>query len=55
MNKLNGLCLTCLGCNKLENENFVGTYKCKNYEGDKKDVSKIWKQTNISEWNKFSK
>lgn len=24
-------CKTCLGCNKLENENFKEVYRCKNY------------------------
>ena len=37
MNELKGLCLSCFGCNKLENYNFIGTYKCKNYiKGDNK-------------------
>lgn len=27
--ELKGLCNNCLGCNKLEDKNFKGTYKCK--------------------------
>lgn len=26
-----GLCNKCLGCNRLENNNFYGTFNCKNY------------------------
>ena len=55
MQQLNGLCLNCLGCNKLEDPNFIGTFKCKNYEGDKNELSQIWKQRNNSKWNKISK
>lgn len=29
--ELFGLCVNCLGCNKLEDENFKGTYRCKNW------------------------
>lgn len=29
MRELIGLCKGCLGCNKLEDENFKGTYRCK--------------------------
>lgn len=36
--KLKGLCKTCLGCNRLEIENYVGTAKCENYiDGTKKE------------------
>ena len=36
--ELKGLCKTCLGCNRLESENFVGTTQCKNYiDGTKKE------------------
>lgn len=28
MNNLIGKCKTCLGCNKLEDPNFRGTYRC---------------------------
>jgi hypothetical protein len=27
---LKGDCVNCLGCNKLEDKNFKGTYNCKN-------------------------
>lgn len=27
--KLRGVCKDCLGCQRLENPNFVGVYKCK--------------------------
>ena len=33
-------CYECLGCNRLENENFKGTYRCPNFVsgiGEKKD------------------
>lgn len=33
-------CYKCLGCNRLENENFRGTYRCPNFVlgiGEKKD------------------
>lgn len=29
MNLLKGLCKNCLGCNRLELEDFKGTYECK--------------------------
>ena len=29
------LCNTCLGCNRLELENFNGVYRCNNYVKDK--------------------
>lgn len=29
--KLIGKCIKCLGCNRLELENFKGTYRCENY------------------------
>ena len=29
MKKLTGVCLNCLGCNKLENPYFTGVEKCK--------------------------
>lgn len=40
--ELKGICKKCLGCNKLENYNFVGVNYCKWYnnkiEGGKKNV-----------------
>lgn len=27
-NELIGLCRNCLGCNRLEDKNFIGTYRC---------------------------
>ena len=36
--ELKGLCKTCLGCNRLEIENYIGTAQCKNYiDGTKKE------------------
>ena len=33
---LKGKCTTCIGCNRLELENFEGYYRCENYvKGDK--------------------
>ena len=29
--ELKGKCKTCLGCNKLEEINFTGYYRCENY------------------------
>lgn len=29
--KLKGICLSCFGCNKLENPKFEGEYSCTNY------------------------
>lgn len=26
-------CITCMGCNRLELKEFVGTYRCENYVG----------------------
>lgn len=38
----NSLCYTCLGCNKLEIEQFRGTNKCENYvRGETNDNQKI--------------
>ena len=31
MNVIQGLCECCLGCNKLENKNFSGVYRCKDF------------------------
>lgn len=31
MDKLRGICLWCMGCNKLEDMNFAGVYRCKNF------------------------
>ena len=28
MEKIKGLCKSCLGCNKLEDPEFVGVYRC---------------------------
>ena len=36
---LKGLCINCLGCNRLEDENFTGVYRCKN-----------WRSTNAKEF-----
>lgn len=30
-----GLCITCLGCNRLEDENFKGTYRCEYWRDNK--------------------
>lgn len=36
--ELKGKCKTCLGCNRLEDENFTGIWRCENYiEGKSKD------------------
>ena len=48
MKEIKGICLKCLGCNKLEIENFVGTNKCKNFGGTNEQVLQ---QKNNSEWN----
>lgn len=31
MKQLKGKCTTCLGCNRLELEEFEGYYRCENY------------------------
>lgn len=31
MDKLKGICSWCMGCNKLEDMNFAGVYRCKNF------------------------
>lgn len=37
----NSKCITCLGCNRLELEEFIGVLRCENYiKGDKEDVSR---------------
>lgn len=33
--ELFGLCLDCLGCNRLEEESFKGTYRCNNWRSNK--------------------
>ena len=42
--KLIGVCKDCLGCQRLENEKFVGVYKCK-WNEKEKEVE--WKQEMI--------
>lgn len=32
-----GVCRYCLGCNRLEDNSFNGTYNCENYIGETKD------------------
>ena len=51
MQELKGICKKCLGCNKLENFNFIGTNYCENFKGDKNVLSKIWEQKSIDKWN----
>lgn len=37
MKKLIGLCKNCLGCNRLENPEFTGVYRCENIIEEIKD------------------
>ena len=42
-------CDTCLGCNRLLNDDFIGTYRCENYEKenrimDKERLKKIFEE-----------
>lgn len=42
--KLIGVCKDCLGCQRLENPNFIGVYKCKwNEKENKYEQEEIWK------------
>ena len=41
MEKLKGKCRTCYGCNLLDNEDFGGKEKCKNYVKDHTNLLKI--------------
>ena len=41
--KLIGVCKDCLGCQRLENTNFVGVYKCKWNEKVEWKQEEIWK------------
>ena len=38
------LCKYCLGCNKLENENFTGVMRCKNFVAGQADWQEKWKE-----------
>jgi hypothetical protein len=41
--KLIGVCKDCLGCQRLENPNFTGVYKCKWNEKVEWKQEEIWK------------
>lgn len=38
------LCKYCLGCNKLEDENFNGVMRCKNFIAGQADWFEKWKE-----------
>ena len=38
------LCFYCLGCNKLENENFNGVMRCKGFIAGMADWQEKWKE-----------
>lgn len=38
------LCIFCLGCNKLEGENFAGVMRCKNFVAGQEDWQEKWKE-----------
>ena len=42
--KLIGVCKDCLGCQRLENPNFIGVYKCKWNERVEWKQEEIWKK-----------
>jgi len=43
--EINNKCKKCLGCNRLELENFKGVYRCENYiEKEKTEDEQIQKQ-----------
>ena len=43
------LCYYCLGCNQLENENFIGVMRCKDFLPDTADWQEKWKEALKSE------
>ena len=38
------LCYYCLGCMKLEDENFTGVMRCKNFTAGQADWQEKWKE-----------
>ena len=45
MKEMFGKCKNCLGCNRLENQEFKGTYRCNNYiscETQEKKNENLW-------------
>lgn len=50
--QLLGKCITCLGCNLLENPNFTGKQECKYYIGGVKD-EQVQKQKDSLQWNQI--
>lgn len=38
------LCYYCLGCNQLENENFIGVMRCKSFVSGMTDWQEKWKE-----------
>lgn len=43
MSKLNGVCPYCMGCNKLENTNFDGVYRCVNFMPNQVNWEEIYR------------
>lgn len=46
------LCKYCLGCNKLEDENFSGLMRCKNFTPGQTDWQEKWKEALKKNGNK---
>ena len=45
------LCYTCYGCNRLENEWFMGINKCENYINARKEKETNDRQTSLQNFN----
>ena len=49
MKELIGLCKNCLGCNRLEDMNFKGTYRCEYVTKEQLTVEKLREETKKDE------
>ena len=49
MQELIGLCKNCLGCNRLEDMNFKGTYRCEYATSEQITVEQLREELKIDE------